>query len=305
MSLLKTSLSTIDPALGPSLGAPAEPSAGRPAAASAGVATEQLALAGPRRRWRVSDQSWARAITPVALLAIWQLGGMIGFLPTRTLSSPASVARTFWDLASSGDLAAHLSASLRRSVTGLALGILGGLGLGVAAGLFKLGEKIVDPAMQMLRSVPMLALAPLFVIWFGIYERPKILLIALGTTYHIYVNVYGGIRNVDSRLVEAGVTLGLTRRGLLRHVIVPGALPQALIGLRLALASSWLLLVVAEQINTKEGLGALLDRGRTFMRTELIVVVLVVYAVLGILADVFVRWLERRALAWRRTFAGQ
>ena len=157
----------------------------------------------------------------------------------------------------------------------------------------------VDSPVQMLRTLPTLALSPLFIVWFGIGEAPKIALIAFGTLFPVYLNLYSGIRSVDVRLVEAARSFGLSRSELVRHVILPGALPSFLVGLRYALSVSVLILVVAEQINAARGLGYLISEARDFMRTDVIVVCLLVYAGLGLGADSIVRWLERRALAWR------
>jgi sulfonate transport system permease protein len=171
--------------------------------------------------------------------------------------------------------------------------------LAIAAGLSRAGEEIVDAPMQMIRTLPFLGLVPLFILWFGIGETPKIALVALGTTFPIYLNLFSGIRGVDLKLVEAARVFGLDRRGVVRHVILPGALPSALVGLRYSLGVAWLSLVIAEQINATAGIGYLINDARDFLRTDIIVVGLLVYALLGLAADALVRSLERRALAWR------
>jgi len=186
-------------------------------------------------------------------------------------------------------------------MAGLAIGLVVGSTLAIVAGLSRAGDAMVDPPVQMLRTLPSLALTPLFIVWFGIGETPKIALIALGTTFPIYLNLYGGIRGIDPKLIEAARTFGLRGADLIRHVILPGALPAFLLGLRFALAGSWLILVVAEQINASAGLGYLINNARDFARTDVIVVCLVIYALLGLGADGLVRALERHALAWRPT----
>jgi sulfonate transport system permease protein len=153
----------------------------------------------------------------------------------------------------------------------------------------------------MLRTLPFLALVPLFILWFGIGETPKIALVALGSAFPIYLTLFAGIRGVDPKLAEAGKVFGLDRRGLIWNVILPGALPSALVGLRYALGTAWLSLVVAEQINADAGIGYLINDARDFLRTDIIVVGLLVYALLGLGADILVRAVERRALAWRPT----
>jgi sulfonate transport system permease protein len=245
-----------------------------------------------------------RAVGPLLLLAIWQLGSATGFIPERTLAGPSKVAQTAGDLLSSGQLADHLQVSLVRVAWGLLIGVVAGTVLALVAGLSKIGEDLVDAPLQMLRTLPVLALVPLFILWFGIGEQAKILLVALATTFPIYLNTFAGIRGVDSRLVEAGRTLGLRRPALVRHVVLPGALPGFLVGLRYSLGIAWLVLVVSEQINATSGLGYLMTQAREFLRTDVIVVGLVIYALLGLASDLIVRGIERVALAWRPAFAG-
>lgn len=195
--------------------------------------------------------------------------------------------------------------SLQRIGVGLVLGAVAGISLALVSGLSRLGEDLVDATVQMLRSIPWVGMIPLFIVWLGIGEAPKVALIALGVAFHLYLNVYAGIRGMDSRLVEAGTSLGLGRWGLIRHVVLPGALPNAMTGLRYSLATAWLALVFGEQVNADDGIGFLMNQAREFLRTDVIVVCLVVYAVLGLLADFVVRTLERVLLQWRPTFTGR
>jgi len=240
-----------------------------------------------------------RFISPVALVLLWQAGSMAGLISPRTLAAPSTILATAWQLTASGELPYHLLVSLRRVALGLALGLTVGTLLAIVAGLSRRGEDVVDAPMQAMRTLPFLALVPLFILWFGIGELPKVLLVALGTTFPIYLNLFAGIRGVDPKLAEAGRVFGLDRRGLVWNVILPGALPAALIGLRYGLGVAWLSLVIAEQINASAGIGYLINDARDFLRTDVIVVGLLVYALLGLVADALVRVLERRALAWR------
>ncbi len=241
-------------------------------------------------------------MSPVALLLLWELGARTGVIPANVLAAPSSVILTAWRMIASGELPWNMLVSLGRAVSGLVIGVAVGSALALTAGLSRAGETLVDPPVQMLRTLPSLALTPLFIVWFGIGETPKIALIALGTSFPIYLNLYAGIRGVEPRLVEAARSFGLGGRELIAHVILPGALPSFLLGLRFALAGSWLILVVAEQINASAGLGYLINNARDFARTDVIVVCLAVYALLGLAADAVVRALERRALAWRPAF---
>ncbi|WP_220432236.1 ABC transporter permease subunit [Falsirhodobacter xinxiangensis] len=245
-----------------------------------------------------------RAIGPVLLLALWQLASMTGVLPAEVLAAPSTVVGSAAGLIGTGELQAAIAVSLQRVLAGLAIG--GGIGvlLAVTAGLTRLGEDLVDAPMQMLRTVPNVALIPLLIIWLGIGEAPKIALIALATAFPLYINVYAGIRGVDQTLVEAARTLGMGRAALVRHVILPGALPNALVGFRYALGVAWLALVFGEQINATAGIGYLMATAREFFQTDVIVVCLVVYALLGLAVDFIVRLLERSLLAWRPSFTG-
>ncbi|WP_263172229.1 ABC transporter permease [Streptomyces sp. SCSIO ZS0520] len=260
--------------------------------------------ASSSRRTRVPR--WLRRTSgPVALLALWQVLSATGVLTSSVLASPGRVSQVARDLIADGTLPTAMGVSLQRVALGLLFGTLIGTALALASGLFHVGEDLVDASVQMLRTVPFVGLIPLFIIWFGIGETPKIAVITLGVTFPLYLNVYAGIRSVDSQLIEAGESLGLSRWGLIRHVVLPGALPGAMTGLRYSLGIAWLALVFAEQINADSGLGFVMVQARDFLRTDVIVVCLVVYAFLGLIADFIVRTLERLLLQWRPTFTGR
>ncbi|MER7480719.1 ABC transporter permease [Streptomyces sp. NPDC126510] len=256
------------------------------------------------RRARVPR--WLRRTTgPVLLLALWQLLSSSGALPPDVLASPSRIAQVGTDMLADGSLSTAMGTSLQRVAGGLLLGLVVGTGLALLSGLFRIGEDLVDAPVQMLRTVPFVGLIPLFIIWFGIGEAPKVAIITLGVTFPLYLNVYAGIRGVDAQLIEAGESLGLSRWGLVRHVVLPGALPSAMTGLRYSLGIAWLALVFAEQVNADSGIGFLMVQARDFLRTDVIVVCLVVYAFLGLLADFIVRSLEKVLLQWRPTFTGR
>jgi sulfonate transport system permease protein len=251
----------------------------------------------------IASRLWSpRATSPLLLLLLWEIGARTGVIPSRILAAPSTVVGTFLDMTLSGELPWHLGVSLLRVLAGLIIGVALGSALALTAGLTRRGEVLVDPPLQMLRTLPLLALVPLFIVWFGIGETPKVGLIALGALFPVYLNLFNGIRSVDAKLVEAARVFGLSRRDLIRHVVLPGAAPGFLLGLRYALGVSWLCLVVAEQINASIGLGALVNTARDFLRTDVIVLCLLVYAGIGLAADALVRALERRALAWRPSF---
>jgi sulfonate transport system permease protein len=266
----------------------------------AGVREQPL---DPRRR-RSGARGWTRLISPLVLLVIWQLVSVAGLIsksklppPTAVVSEAVTLIRT--NSPAYGTLQHALLASLERFAAGFALGAIVAVGLAVVAGLSRLGEDAVDPLMQMIRTLPLFGLVPVFIVWFGIGQLPKLLLIALGAAIPLYLNAYAGIRSVDPRLLELSQVLGLKRRELLRRIILPGALPETLVGLRQSLGVAWLALVVAEQLNTNAGLGFMINQATQFLQNDVIFVALAVYTILGLLTDWLVRVLERRALAWR------
>ncbi|MER6816168.1 ABC transporter permease [Spirillospora sp. NPDC000708] len=235
----------------------------------------------------------------VAVLVLWEAGARAGWLGSTT--PPVSdVAARGWEMASSGELFTNLGVSLLRVLKGLAIGLPLGLVLGLLSGLFRISEDVIDAPVQAVRMLPHLALVPLFIIWFGIGETSKVGLIAVGVVFPLYINVFHGIRGVDERLVESARTCGLGRLGLVRKVVLPGALPQILVGLRLSLGVAWLTLVVVEQSATASGIGFLINQATQFMQMDTVFVVLVLYALLGVSTDLLVRLIERRALAWRK-----
>ncbi|HWU03019.1 MAG TPA: ABC transporter permease [Novosphingobium sp.] len=241
----------------------------------------------------------ARWVSPLALLGLWELASRLGLIPERTLAAPSAVVRSLGQMILSGELPDNLLVSFWRVALGLAIGVGVGVVLALVAGLSRRGEYAIDPIIQIKRTIPALALTPLFIVWFGIGETPKVALIAFASTFPVYINLYAGIRGVDVRLVECARSFGLTRLEQIWHVILPGALPSLLVGLRYSLSIAILMLVVAEQVNASAGLGYLVNNARDFMRTDIIVVCLLVYAALGLGADALVRMVEKRALAWR------
>jgi sulfonate transport system permease protein len=257
-----------------------------------------------RRQRRSLPRPLRRAIGPVLFFALWQLASSTGVLPKQVLAGPSTVLSAGAELWQTGELQAAIRVSMLRAVSGLVIGGSIGVLLALLSGLFRIGEDLIDATVQMLRTIPVVALIPLLIIWFGIGEAPKIALIALATAFPLYINLNAGIRGVDQALVEAGRTLGLNQFGLTIHVILPGALPSALVGLRYSLAVSWLALVFGEQINATAGIGYLMNTAREFFQTDIIVVCLVVYAILGLLVDAIIRLLERLLLSWRPAFTG-
>ncbi|WP_370247271.1 ABC transporter permease [Nocardioides sp.] len=285
----------------PALGPPPDPvttTADTARSAAPGVATT-----GPTSRKTRSGRSpWRflrRWVSPVVVVALWQLASSTGVLDERTLASPATILQTAWQLAADGVLGSATLTSLQRAALGFAIGATIGVTLAVVAGLWRIGEDAIDPLMQMLRTLPHFGLIPLFILWMGVNETPKLALIAMGVCFPLYLNTVAGIRGIDTRMLEAARSMNLSWGQRLRHVVVPGALPQALVGLRQSLGVAWLSLIVAETIAADNGLGHMINLAREFQQTDTIVVGLAVYSLLGLATDAIVRYLEGRALAWR------
>ncbi|MFL6714808.1 MAG: ABC transporter permease [Burkholderiaceae bacterium] len=237
---------------------------------------------------------------PVALLALWQAASSLGWLPPRLLASPATAVATGYQMLRDGALAGDLAASALRAYSGLLLGVLLGLCLALAAGLTRWGEAAFDSLIQIKRAVPTLALIPLAILWLGIGDSMKVALIAVSVLVPIYINTHAALRGIDVRHVELAQTVGLSRAEFIWKVALPGALPGFFTGLRLAVTTCWTALVVLEQINSTEGIGYVMSRARDMGQTEVIVVGLVFYALLGLASDALVRAWERRTLVYRK-----
>jgi sulfonate transport system permease protein len=276
--------------------------------ARAGAASYGVPLsATPARSRRRPRRGWLRLISPVIAVGLWQAASSSGILPASKLVSPASIAHTAYDLVihsspTYGTLQGSLLASCGRWAIGFVLGIAIAVLLAIVTGLSSTMETILDPILQALRGIPLLGLIPLFIIWFGIGQLPKVLFVLLSALFPMYLSTFAGIRGVDSKLGELGQVLGLRRSELIRHVVLPGALPSALTGLQLSVVASLLALVVGEQINATSGLGFMITQAQQFLDNSVIMVALIVYALLGMLANGAVRLLERKVLAWRRDF---
>jgi sulfonate transport system permease protein len=254
---------------------------------------------GPGRRIR-----FAFWVGPIVLLAAWALGSRVGLISPAVLTAPWDVVEAFQDQWVHHDLLGDILASLERAGLGLVFGVLAGLVLAVVSGLSRVGESLVDGPIQIKRSVPTLALIPLFVAWFGIGQEMKIVTIALISMLPVYVNTHNGLRGIDGRYAELAETIGIGRGEFIRHVVLPGALPGFLLGMRFAVTSSLLGLVVVEQFNATSGVGHMMTLAEEYGQTDVLVVGLVIYGVFGFLADGAVRLAERRVLAWRRTLEG-
>lgn len=245
--------------------------------------------------WLKPLAPWA---VPALLLCAWQAASQFGWLSSRVLPEPLAVLRAFVTLAQSGELARHVGVSLGRAIYGFVVG--GGLGLllGLLTGTFRSAETLLDTTLQMVRNIPALALIPLVILWFGIDETAKLFLVAIGVFFPVYLNTFHGIRSVDKGLVEMARSYGLSGWPLYRDVILPGALPSILVGVRFSLGLVWVLLIVAETISAQSGIGYMTMNAREFLQTDVVLVGILLYALLGKLADILSRGMERYWLRW-------
>jgi len=288
---------------------PARPaSAPRKAGASAAAASvpagssaklEKRASAGRRRPVLAALAPWA---LPVALVALWQVAAHTGWLSSRILPEPWQVLTAFWSLAESGELWSHLRTSLWRAAVGFGIGAGLGLLLGLLNGSSRRAETLLDTTLQMIRNIPALALIPLVILWFGIDETAKLFLLAVGVFFPVYLNTFHGIRSADQGLIEMARSYGLSGWALHRDVILPAALPSILVGVRFSLGLVWVLLIVAETISAQSGIGYMTMNAREFLQTDVVLVGILLYALLGKLADLAARALERTFLRWNPAY---
>lgn len=242
---------------------------------------------------------WA---VPALLIIVWQLLSQFGVIADRILPAPTAVVQAAIQLAQSGELTRHILVSAGRAVTGFAIGGAIGLVLGLANGTFRVSERLLDTSIQMLRNIPHLAMIPLVILWFGIGEQAKVFLVAIGVLFPIYINTFLGIRMVDQGLLEMGKVYGLKPWELFWQIILPGALPSILVGVRYALGIMWLTLIVAETIAADSGIGYMAMNAREFLQTDVVVFSILLYALLGKLADAIARWLEAKLLQWHPNY---
>lgn len=261
----------------------------------------------PQRRSRrlglEAPLTWGWVIGPVLLLIYWSVLSLTGFLDNRILPAPWTALTTGIDLVRDGRLQENLAVSAWRAAQGLSFGVLAGLSLALLSGLSLLGGYVIDGLVQLKRGIPVLALIPFMILWFGVGEAMKVTVIAVTVFAPIYIHTHSALRAIDLKQVELAETLGLGRWAFIRHVVLPGALPGLLLGLRFGVTAAWLALVVVEQLNATSGIGYMITLARNYAQTDVMLVGLVIYAILGLASDAIVRLIQSRALVWRRTLA--
>jgi sulfonate transport system permease protein len=268
---------------------------------------QQPAIQGRKRiKFNPSALSTVRGVVlPIIVIIVWQIVGTVFDISKTVLPTPVDILVSFQSLIVSGELAGHLQISLTRAVIGFLIGAGLGLLFGTITGLSNLTEEFVDPTLQMLRTVPHLALAPLFILWFGLGELSKVLLIGLGAFFPLYVNTLLGIRSVDKKLFDVARVLEFSRLKQITKLIIPAAMPNILLGIRLSLGAAWLGLVVSELMGASEGIGYLIMDARQFSRTDIVFVGIIIFALGGKIGDSLVRLFEMKLLKWRDSYQGK
>jgi sulfonate transport system permease protein len=241
-------------------------------------------------------------VLPIGLLAVWQIFCQTGLISAKVLPSPLAIAQAGIRLTESGELPLHLAESFRRALLGLVIGGMLGFFFGLFNGLSRWANALSDSSIQMVRNIPHLAMIPLVILWFGIGESAKLFLIVIGVFFPIYINTLHGIRSVDGKLIEMGRVYGLSHFEVFEKIILPGALPSILVGLRYALGIMWLTLIVAETIASDNGIGFMTMNARDFLQTDVVLLGILLYAGLGKVADSLTRLLERWLLRWNPVY---
>nr|WP_241024668.1 ABC transporter permease subunit [Burkholderia sp. Ac-20365] len=252
---------------------------------------------------KVTLYKWLSWAVPALVVVLWEAAARLGLITSQVLPAPSSVLGTAIDLARNGELFVHLGVSLLRAAAGFVIGGTIGLALGILVGFSPFAQALFDRSIQMVRAVPFLAMLPLVIVWFGVGEVAKIFLVALAVLFPIYINTMLGIRQIDPKLMELAKVIGLDWTAIVRRIILPGAMPSILTGVRYALAHAWLALVIAETLATTKGIGFLAMDAREFLQTNVILLTMIIYAIIGVIADALVRSLEARFLSWHANYA--
>jgi NitT/TauT family transport system permease protein len=239
----------------------------------------------------------AKASALFAVLFVWQLAALRG-LPDYVLS-PLEIGRHFVQALGSAELYEHIGASLKRSLPGFALGSLAGAALGLAAGIARWFDRMLSPAVFLTYPVPKIVMLPIFMIWFGIGDLSKVLIIALACFYPVFINAYYGVRQTRTILVWSALNMGASQREIWRRVVLPSAAPMILASLRVSLALSFIVMFAAEMINARSGLGFLIRTAENSLRFDLMYVSLLAIAILGYAGDRLVRFAHSRLTTWQ------
>ena len=240
----------------------------------------------------------------VAIVGVWQGLFYLGYLNPVLLPPPSQIALTFWDLLKSGDLARHIGISILRVLEGFGIAAVLGLGLGIGIGLSRTLDRWTDLVIQVLKPIPPIAWIPLAILWFGIGEQSKVYIIFLGAFFPVIINTIDGIRQTDHKFVELAKILAVPRFKFVRQVVLPGALPAIMTGLRVGLMVAWMCVVAAELIAASSGIGYLIMDARQLSQSDVVFVGMITIGVIGKLMDGLIKLLEKRLISWKVSFVG-
>lgn len=241
-------------------------------------------------------------LLPLFLTVAWEAGCRFGLFAPHLVPAPSDVVLELYDVGLGGELAEHTLVTFWRVLLGFGFGVIAATVLGTLTGYSRTARAYLDPTLQALKAVPSLAWVPLFILWFGIFEAPKVALIAVGVFFPVYLNLMTGIRATDRKLVEVGQMCGLSRFDLVRRILVPATLPAYLVGLRSGLALGWMFVIAAELMGASRGLGFLMLDGQMTGRPAIIVGALILFAIAGKLTDALIAWFSARLLVWQDDF---
>lgn len=268
-------------------------------------AGEKTGHAGFRTAVRALGQIAVYVALPLVVLGLWQVLSVLGFIRPILLPPPTKVAAAFWSLSVSGELFKHVGISLLRVLEGFGVAAAMGLSLGLAIGLWRGVDRATDLFLQLVKPIPPIAWIPLAILWFGIGEGAKVFIIFLGAVFPILVNTIDGIRQTDHRFVELARILEIRRRRFILQVVLPGALPAIMTGLRVGVMVAWMCVVASELIAASSGIGYLIMDARQLSQTDIVLVGMITIGVLGKLLDEALKYVERRLITWKTTFSGQ
>ncbi len=244
-------------------------------------------------------------IIPFILLVVWEVAVRFNWLDAYVFPAPITILQKIIELAREGTLWGHVGITFFRVFIGFLAGTVVAVVLGSIVGYFKWFEQLMDPLIQAFRSIPSLAWVPLFILWMGIGESSKVMLIAVGVFFPIYLNIVSGIQGVDRKLIEVGKIYHFTTFQIVRRIIFPAALPSFLVGLRSGVGLGWMFVVAAELMGASQGLGYLLVVGQNTYSPELIIASIILFALLGKATDSLLKALEARALKWQDNLQNQ
>jgi sulfonate transport system permease protein len=270
---------------------------------SAVADTSRSANPAVASRRRVGLRFLTGFILPVALALAWEAAVRFGFAQGRLMPPPSRIFATLYDLAITGELFRHIAATTARIMAGFGLGVVAATVLGALAGASKLSRDVMDPTLQGLRAVPSIAWVPLFILWFGIFETSKIMLIAVGCFFPVYLGILGAILSVDRKIVEVGRIFRLSTPALVRRILLPAILPAYVVSLRTGLGLGWMFVVAAEFMGAAEGLGYLLIDGQQLGKPGQILASILTFAVLGKITDSLLAAAAAPFLTWQDAFA--